>query len=139
MEFPSEVLTKIIIFVLGVCGFMVAQHIRKHKTKNTPLVCPVGFDCHGVVHSDYSRFMGMRVEVLGMVYYAFISLVYLLLIFVSNALPSLMMALPIVLSSVAFLFSIYLIYIQLFVLKKGCSWCIVSSIISALIFILTFL
>jgi uncharacterized membrane protein len=39
----------------------------------------------------------------------------------------------------AFLFSLYLIGVQIFILKKGCSWCIVSALISALIFILAIL
>lgn len=131
----------IIIFILGMCGFMVAIHIRNHKVKNMPLVCMAGFDCHTVVHSDYSRFFGIPVEILGMVYYVSISFIYLLLFFVS--VPQAMLAdLSILLTAVslgAFLFSIYLIAVQIFILKKGCSWCFVSAFISILIFILTIL
>ncbi|HEV7424085.1 MAG TPA: vitamin K epoxide reductase family protein [Candidatus Paceibacterota bacterium] len=137
MQFLDVTLIRIVIFVLGVCGFMVAKHIRNHKTKNTPLVCPIGFDCHSVVHSDYSKFLGMPVEFLGMMYYALISLAYLFFIFAPNVLTVHMVSFFAVLSLAAFIFSLYLIAVQIFVLKKGCSWCIGSALISALIFVLT--
>ena len=139
MQFGNDILVKIIILILGVCGFMVSKHIRSHKIKNTPLVCPVGFDCHSVVHSHYSRLFGAPVEILGMIYYALISFAYLFFILfpMSNALSVDISILLSILSLLAFLFSLYLISVQIFILKKGCSWCIVSAIISSLIFILT--
>lgn len=141
MIFSNEILMELGIVVLGVFGFLVAKHIRSHKIENTPLVCMVGFDCHTVVHSDYSRFLGVPVEILGMIYYAFIALVYTAFI-IKPELVSYTYALPfssimMFISLVGFLFSSYLIAIQIFVLKKGCSWCIVSAFISALIFVLT--
>ncbi|OGJ00667.1 hypothetical protein A3G98_00350 [Candidatus Nomurabacteria bacterium RIFCSPLOWO2_12_FULL_37_8] len=139
MLFSNEVLLRIIIFILGLCGFMVAKHIRNHKTKNTPLVCLVGFDCHNVVHSDYSKFLGIPVELFGMIYYSFISIAYFFLIFMPSAVSLSLIFYLIVMSLVALLFSIYLITIQIFILKKGCSWCIVSAIISSLIFVLAML
>lgn len=137
------------IFVLGVCGFLVAKHISNHKKKNMPLVCPIGFDCNAVVHSDYSKFLGVPVEFLGMAYYAFITIIYFVFSFIPNAYNSFivlsgpisvyLIAFLILLSLLSFLFSIYLIGVQIFILRKGCSWCIGSSFISAFIFILTVL
>ncbi len=149
MIFTNEVLIRSIILILGVFGFFVAKHIYNHKTKNTPLVCMVGFDCHTVVHSDYSRFLGIRVEILGMMYYVFIALSYTALFFLPNFFPMMtaqdgltpdtvlmfIKMLPF-LSLIAFIFSVYLIAVQIFILKKGCSWCIVSALISTIIFVL---
>lgn len=133
-----DLLIKLGIFVLGVCGFFVAKHIRDHKVKDKPLVCMIGFDCHAVVHSDYSKFMGMPVELGGMIYYGLTALVYLVLAvapgLISDGLAGVFMAL----TCAAFLFSVYLIFIQIFILRKGCSWCIVSSIISGAMFVLNF-
>jgi uncharacterized membrane protein len=137
MQFSDNILARIAIFILGVCGFLIARHIRQHKISETPLVCPVGFDCHAVVHSDYSKFLGAPVEILGMVYYAFISTTYLSFVFLSNILPNALISPIVALSVTAFIFSVYLIGVQIFILKKGCSWCIVSTIITALIFVLT--
>jgi uncharacterized membrane protein len=137
MTFSNEVLIRVAILALGVCGFLVAKHIRNHKIKNTPLVCPIRFDCHTVVHSDYSRFLGIPVEVLGMIYYGLVSLSYLFFIFMPGIMPITLVNFLIAATLIAFLFSLYLIAVQIFILKKGCSWCIVSAFISALIFILT--
>lgn len=137
----------ILIIVLAVCGFFVAKYIRRHKKQNKPLVCPIRFDCHTVVHSDYSKFFGIPVEILGMTYYAFTAIFYSLMLILNSIykLPESMgfLLLPMValmplLALVAFLFSAYLIGVQIFVLKKGCSWCIVSAIISAIIFATVF-
>jgi uncharacterized membrane protein len=137
MPFSNDILIKIIIFVLGWCGFKVAKHIRNHKTKNTLLVCPVGFDCHTVIHSNYSRFLGAPVELVGMIYYALISLTYFFSLFLPGIFSDNLVNSLGAVSFVAFLFSVYLIAVQIFILRKGCSWCIVSALISALIFFLT--
>ena len=139
MQFSNDLTIKVLILFLGFLGFMVAEHIRNHKKNNAPLVCPIGFDCHAVVHSDYSTFLGMPVETLGMIYYACISLAYLFLALTAEIIPSLMLNFLTIISLGAFLFSSYLICVQIFILKKGCSWCIVSALISALIFVLTML
>jgi uncharacterized membrane protein len=137
MEFSSHIFVDGAIFVLGVCGLLIARHIRNHKTNNAPLVCMVGFDCHAVVHSDYSKFLGLPVELLGMTYYALVSVFYLLVLVKPDFVSLGVVGIATIASCVAFIFSIYLIVIQIFVLKKGCSWCIVSSLVSASIFVLT--
>lgn len=135
MIFTVDVVIRIVIMVLGLCGFVIARYIRSHKTQDTPLVCMVGFDCHAVVHSDYSKFLGMPVEFLGMLYYSLVSIGYLFFTLVPSVMSTPLINILVGASFIAFLFSLYLIGVQIFILKKGCSWCIMSSIISALIFI----
>lgn len=138
MQFSDDILVRVVVFMLGVCGFLVAKHIYKHKDDNkNPLVCPIKFDCHAVVHSDYSKLFGVPVEILGMIYYAIISISYLFFIFSVEAVPEIFVATVVLLSLIAFIFSVYLIGVQIFILKKGCSWCIVSAFICLCIFILT--
>jgi len=138
MIFADDVSIRITILILGLCGFLVARHVYKHKNNNkNPLVCPIRFDCNTVVHSDYSRLFGIPVEILGMLYYALVGISYFFFALMPAVMPTALVNSLIVISSVAFLFSLYLIAVQIFILRKGCSWCIVSAIISALIFILT--
>ena len=137
MQFSNEILIQITIFVLGLCGFWVARHIYRHKKIKKPLICPIGFDCNFVVHSDYSEFMHVPLEVFGMIYYALLSLSYLFFIFFLEAMPDIVSLFLLVASFGAFVFSLYLLFIQIFILRKGCSWCIVSALITILIFILT--
>jgi uncharacterized membrane protein len=138
MTFSEDVLIRIAISILGLFGLWVAWHIYKHKKPEaSPLVCPLKFDCETVVHSDYSKFFGIPVEMLGMVYYTFIAFSYLSLIFVSHSLPMIFVGILATLSMIAFLFSLYLIGVQIFILRKGCFWCFISAFICILIFILT--
>lgn len=140
MMIANDVLVKIGAFALAACGFLIARHIHNHKKADAaPLVCPIGFDCHAVVHSDYSKFLGVPVEIFGMIHYLIVSLLYVTFIIVPEAMTPLVMSIVVMLSMIAFLFSLYLISIQLFVLKKGCFWCYISSLISILIFVLTLL
>lgn len=128
---------QVITFFLGLGGFMVALRIYKHKKTGIPLVCMAGFDCHTVVHSDYSKFLGIRVELLGMLYYTLIFSSYLLFMLLPSIISNLFIGFLVITSLIGFLFSVYLIAVQIFILKKGCSWCIVSAFICALIFSLT--
>jgi len=137
----EESLIKIIITLLGIAGYLVARHIHHEKQSARPLVCPIQFDCDAVVHSNYATLFGVHVEVYGMFYYIFITFSYLTSLLLSTVLPhSIPNALTgfIVITSLgAFLFSMYLIGVQLFILKKWCSWCLVSAIICILIFAFT--
>lgn len=133
----DEVLVRMVISLLGACGFLVAKHIRYHKKTGQVLVCPVKFDCNTVVNSDYSRFFGIPVEILGMIYYGLTFFAYLSFVFLSNAIPIILVDFVIIISHVALLFSLYLLFVQFFILRKLCSWCIVSAIISGCIFALT--
>jgi uncharacterized membrane protein len=136
MIFSNETLIHIGIMALGLCGFMVARHIYHHKRTGKLLVCPIQFDCNTVVNSDYSRFFGIPLELLGMYYYGFTFFLHLLFVVVPNQFGSSAILASTILASAAFLFSIYLVSILLFVLRKGCSWCFVSAGLSTLIFIL---
>ena len=82
MTFPEDVLARVGIFILGTCGFLVARHIYNRKKNAQPLICPIKFDCNAVVHSDYSKFFGVPLEVFGMIYYALVALGYFSLIFI---------------------------------------------------------
>jgi uncharacterized membrane protein len=136
MLFPNDILIRIIIFVFGLCGFWVARHIFMHKKAKKTLVCPVGFDCNFVVHSDYSQFLHVPIEIFGMFYYAVFSLIYLYFILFAKVMPNIVSLALLGASLGAFLFSLYLLWVQIFILKKGCSWCIVSAFISVSIFVL---
>ncbi len=121
--------------LFGAAGFFLASYVYTKKHKQENLVCPMNGSCDEVVNSRYSKFLGLPVEVLGMIYYAFIVLVY-----------SAMHLYPHVFSDVAkffitgitvgaFFFSVYLVTIQAFILKKWCTWCLFSAGFSTFIFI----
>ncbi len=135
--FLEDFLAKLGIAFLGLIGFFVASHIYKEKRASRPLVCPLRFHCDSVVNSDYSKFFGISVEIFGMIYYFFIFLSYLAIILFGSNISLFFLILLSFISIVAFIFSAYLVSVQAFILKIYCSWCLVSALISTIIFVLT--
>lgn len=120
---------------LSIVGFFIAFYIYRKKRKKKPLICPLRSNCDAVVTSDYSKFLNIPLENIGMGYYAFLALLHSVLIVVGDSpLFSLMV---LVFSGGAFLFSVYLISIQAFVLRQWCVWCLSSASISTIIFLIT--
>jgi uncharacterized membrane protein len=117
----------ILIIFAAFCGFLLAFYIRHKKRGNEKLVCPIGSDCDTVIHSEYAKFLGFPVEVLGLFYYGGIALAYgAFLAFPFLASPVLVF-MVFGASIAAFFFSLYLTFIQAFALKQWCAWCLTSA------------
>lgn len=120
-------------------GFLLAFYIHHTKKTGEKLVCPVGASCDTVVHSVYSRFWGMPVELFGLAYYGLIAVSYGLFVIFPHFITPLAVFVVLGITIVASLFSAYLTFIQAFNIKQWCSWCLVSAGICASIFILALL
>ena len=118
-------------------GFGVSYYIFKTKKSHGQLVCPVGSDCNTVVTSKYSKFLGVSLERWGLLYYGFTILVYSALVLFPALIPSGTSSLLLLLSTGAFFFSLYLLFVQGFVLRTWCIWCLLSAILSIVIFIVS--
>lgn len=121
----------------AIAGFGVASYVFYTKRSGKQLVCPAGSDCNAVVTSKYSVFLGVPIEYLGMAYYATVGSAYALLIIASHLLPAQTPLLLVLLSFGAFLFSLYLLVAQAFLLKQWCIWCLLSAVLSISIFIVS--
>ncbi len=125
--------------IIGLGGFVIASYIAGCKRKKKPLICPLRTSCDFVTTSDYSKFLGIHIEYIGMVYYGLVTLVHLAIFFFPAFATLQILLLGLIASSCAFLFSLYLTAIQAFVLKQWCTWCITSACLCAIIFALTYL
>lgn len=125
----SQNILHLVISITALAGIFLALYIRHKKHPQRTLVCPLGSNCSIVIYSQYANFMGMPVEILGIIYY---SVIFLLSIF---SFSSLSLPLLMWLAVIAFLFSLYLTTIQLFKIKEWCFWCLMSTILSTIIFI----
>ncbi len=127
------------IVLCALSGFCIALYIYLHKRrrKEAPLVCPIGHTCDSVIHSRYARVLGMEVTLLGMAYYGMIAGAYKLMIY-EFILPAIVYQLLVFASISGFLFSLYLLSIQAFVLKNWCSWCVISAALTTVILVLSY-
>ena len=122
----------IILMILSIIGFAVSYYIFYSKKYDKHLYCPIGQDCDAVVKSKYGKTFGIENTIPGMLYYVVIFAYGILLnrnVFI--ALPVYYFIVGISVASV--LFSLYLVYVQKFILKKWCIYCIVSTIASIMI------
>lgn len=128
----------ILIIIAAFGGILLTMYLRHKKQTHETMVCPLHADCQAVIQSEYSHFIGVPVELLGMLYYGAIAVSYALITalpFIATPTISLLL---IAASASAFLFSLYLIFIQAFYIKQWCSWCLISAGLSTLIFALAF-
>ena len=130
-----QIILTLIIIATGIGGFFLAFYIRHKKTKNERMICPLDGDCAPVIHSSYSRFLGIPVELLGMLYYATIILAYILFLAFPQLTHSSAVFLVIAISTAALFFSLYLTFIQIFSLRQLCSWCLISAGLCVVIFV----
>jgi uncharacterized membrane protein len=133
-----KIILSLSIIILSIIGFSISFYIYKNKRKKKRLICPMRSSCDKVTHSGYSKFFGVPVEILGMLYYTFIAASYTMLSFANINLLYINAFLCAV-STIALFFSFYLFAIQLFVIKKWCTWCLFSAFISFLIFAVSYL
>ncbi|MBI2633927.1 MAG: vitamin K epoxide reductase family protein [Parcubacteria group bacterium] len=124
------------LVLLGFSGFLLAFYIRHKKSGREKMVCYVGKDCDTVIHSEFSEFLGLPVEILGMFYYAAIAAAYGVFSFYPEFRLEPVTFWVLALTATAFLFSLYLTFIQAVVLKEWCEWCLTSALICTGIFIL---
>jgi len=133
-----EKLFHALVIVAGIGGFCLSAYIRHHKKYDKAMVCPLKADCHKVVHSQYSTLFGVPLEIWGMLYYGIIFISYGIFFFYPEFYTDAVAGAVLLLSVIAFFFSIYLTAIQAFVLREWCTWCLCSACICTIIFILAF-
>ncbi len=127
----------IINIFLGFAGFLLALYItHKKRRKSEHFVCPLRGSCTEVIHSDFSKFFGIGVEYLGLVYYALIAIGYGLRA-IWPAFDGMLVVPLLFISTFALLFSFYLTFIQIFTIRKLCTWCLISAFLTLMIFILS--
>lgn len=124
-------LNRMIIAVLALIGVLVSVYLTLHKYGVIgTLACGTG-SCETVQASKWAVFMGVPVPVLGLVGYALVLISALVGLAKTD---SRAVALTLVLLAAgALAFTLYLTYLEAFVIHAWCRWCIASAAITLLI------
>lgn len=123
------------IIVLSIIGLLLSLYLTKNYYSGSELsYCITGTECDVVKKSAYSKIFGLPVSALGIMGYAAIIAVAFLSLSKRNKWNSLF-----VITTLGFAFSIYLTYLEFFVIKAICSYCIASALIISLILLLIIL
>lgn len=127
--------TSIIIFlilaILGIIdtGYLTIQYFRKK-----PLVCPFNEDCNKILELKWSKILGVRNEILGLLYYLFIVSFIVYAIFSPELVTNFNLWILLI-TGFGFLYSLFLTFISMFIIKEQCFYCSASAIIATLLFI----
>lgn len=124
--------------LLALAGLGVAGYLAYVETQHVSAVCgPVG-DCNAVQGSPYARLFGvLPVGVLGAVGYTAILAVWLWRRVRSDVLAEYAPLATFGAALFGVLFSLYLTYLELFVIRAVCAWCLTSSVIITLLLLLS--
>ena len=125
-----------ILYIFSAIGLIDTAYLIYHKVKGTDVAC-VGFPkawCRKVQYSPYSKTFGIPNSVAGFGMYAVI--LVLTGLYVTGSVPFW----PIrAIVTFGFLFSMYFTYIQAFVLRAFCTWCVVSTVNFIIMFLAVWL
>jgi uncharacterized membrane protein len=125
--------------LVALAGLFVALYLTLYKLGYIGnLVCAVG-SCEVVQTSKWATLLGYPVAVWGVVYY-----VGVLAISLAGLSPSLvddkrLSQLLVVITATGVLFSLWLTYLELFVIEAICMWCVVSAVLAAVLFVIALL
>lgn len=123
-----------IVPLLAFCGLIIAGYLSYVEIAQTEAVCgPVG-DCNTVQQSPFARLFGVfPIGILGLAGYAFILAVWIIKQVRSADLGINLDVLIWLSALIGTLFSIYLTFLEPFVIGATCMWCISSAIAMTLL------
>ena len=130
-------LISISIMILGLCGMGISGYLTYGYLVNTSIGCPFNANCDLVQASSYAYMWGIPVPLLGFLMYAYLTFLSILLFRGKPEWENILSLGIYGVSLAGVIFTVYLYYLELFVLHAFCSWCIVSSIVIVCIFILS--
>ncbi len=126
----------VLIIIFSSLGILNTVYLMSHTISKKPVACwffPKEW-CRTVQYSSWSRTLGIPNSFAGFGFYA--TILVLALLFQRGAIS--FMPLQVVIG-IGFLFSLYFTFIQAFVLRAFCTWCVFSAIDFTMLAIAAFL
>ena len=123
------------IIVFSVAGFFDALYLSAKHYFGSDINCFLVSGCEEVTTSVYSVILGVPMAYLGLVYYVFI--LFLSVYLLNNLDKTFIFKTILIVSGLGFLFSLYLLYLQAFVILAYCIYCLMSASISTMLFLIS--
>jgi len=118
--------------VLALLGLGITGYLSWAELAGGSPTCVIGGGCATVQSSDYAEIAGISLSYLGFVTYAFM--------LISAFLPGFPGRLLGIITSVGgLLFSLWLLFAEIFLIKAICPWCVASLVVMVLAFVVAVL
>lgn len=121
-----------LFLLIAFLGLADAGYLTSHFYSEIPPPCTIG-GCETVLTSTYSAVAGVPIALAGAAYYG--TLIILVITSLLKKRATWLVA-ALALTPVGFLASLYLLAIQVFVLRSYCIYCLASAAISTLLFVI---
>lgn len=122
-----------LFLVLSFLGFIDSSFLTAKHYQDSPVPCLVFNDCDKVLTSRYATVGNIPVSLLGALFY--LAIIVLTVAYL-DAEKDFLLYLVSLLSILGFLLSLWFVYLQIFVIKAICPYCLVSAATSTALFIL---
>ena len=131
LNIPNWVLWGII--ALALVGFTDAAFLLAKRISGAPIPCFITSGCDTVSKSPYSVLFGVPLSAWGVLFYLGIGFLTILYMDTKKLLVAKLIP---VATTLGFLSSLYFIYVQKFLIGAFCVYCILSAIVSTILFVL---
>lgn len=125
-----------IIYVFASIGVLDTLYLIYHKFSGTDVACPFFPKewCRKVQYAPQSKTFGVPNSILGFLMY--VAILVLTWLYVAGSIAFWPIKTMVLLG---FLFSMYFTYIQAFVLRAFCTWCVISTINFIVMFVVVWI
>lgn len=130
---PPKRAVVVLLLAVSLLGFIDAAYLTARHLLGAPPPCGRFGGCETVTTSGYAAIAGVPVALLGALYYLaiFLSVVA----YVDSGRPGIL-RMTARFTAVGFIASAWFVYLQLFVIRAICLYCIFSALASTLLFLL---
>lgn len=123
----------IVFFIVAGLGFGDAMFLSIEHYRGEIPPCSLTGGCETVTTSEYSKIMGIPVAYTGVLYY--LGILLLLVLYVDLKKVIFVKAI-FIFTAIGFLGSLYFTFLQFFVIKALCPYCLFSALTSTILFFL---
>src|SRR3989338_8821739 len=118
---------------LALVGFTDSAYLLAKRISGAPIPCFITSGCDTVSKSPYSVLFGIPLSAWGVLFYLGIGFLALLYMDTKNLIVAKLIPFA---TTLGFLSSLYFVYVQKFLIGAFCIYCILSAIVSTLLFAL---
>ena len=121
----------IAFLIISFIGFLDANYLVVQHYRGEPPSCAIFTGCETVAESKYAMVGPIPLALLGLLYYLAI---FILTVAYFDTKKERLLLLAALFTIPGFLASVYFVYLQLFVIKAICLYCIISAVSSTILF-----